>query len=104
MLPWATHGLRQSAPGDIKATRRLPTMTSTDRIEKRVLLRAPRSRVWRALSSIEEFNSWFGVKLVGELAPGKTVRGKLTNPKYEHLSLELVVDRVEPEHFFSYRW
>jgi uncharacterized protein YndB with AHSA1/START domain len=79
-------------------------MTSTDRIEKNVVLAAPRSRVWRALTRAEEFGTWFRVKLEGEIAEGTTVRGKITHPGYEHLTMELSVERVEPEQYFSYRW
>src|SRR5947199_10203289 len=88
----------------MKATRRLPTMTSTDRIEKRILLRAPRSRVWRALSDAQEFGSWFGVQLAGAFAPGARLQGKVTHPGYEHLTFEMTVDRMEPERLFSWRW
>lgn len=80
------------------------SQTSTDRIEKQITLRAPRSRVWRALSQVGEFNAWFGVKLEGDIVPGATLRGKITHPEYAHVTLELVVDRVEPERLFSYRW
>jgi uncharacterized protein YndB with AHSA1/START domain len=80
------------------------TTTSTDRIEKKILLRAPRSRVWRALSTVEEFNAWFGVKLEGAFAPGKTIRGRIAHPKFDHLTLEMMVDRMEPERLFAYRW
>jgi uncharacterized protein YndB with AHSA1/START domain len=76
----------------------------TDRIEKQVLLGAPRSRVWRALTDAAEFGSWFGVKLESAFKAGAKVRGQITHPGYEHLTLEVVVDRVEPEHYFSYRW
>ena len=79
-------------------------MTSTDRIEKRVVLRAPRSRVWRALTSAEEFGAWFGVKLEGGFAEGAAIRGNITNPGYEHLKMELLVQRIEPERVFSFRW
>ena len=77
---------------------------STDRIEKRVVLRAPRSRVWRAIADAKEFGTWFGMKLEGAFAAGRTVRGRLTIPNYDHLTLELQIERIEPEHFFSYRW
>ena len=77
---------------------------STDRIEKRVVLRAPRSRVWRAITTAEEFGAWFRMNLDGEFAEGGTVRGKLTHPGYEHVTLELLVERIEPERYFSYRW
>jgi uncharacterized protein YndB with AHSA1/START domain len=79
-------------------------MTNTNRIEKRVTLRAPRSRVWRAITAAEEFGAWFGVKLDGAFAEGATVRGKITHPGYEHLTMEMVVERLEPERYFAYRW
>jgi uncharacterized protein YndB with AHSA1/START domain len=78
--------------------------SSTDRIEKRVVLRAPRSRVWRAISTAEEFGAWFRVNLEGVFAEGATVRGKITHPGYEHVTLEMRVERIEPERYFSYRW
>jgi len=79
-------------------------MTNTDRIEKKVILRAPRSRVWRAIATAEEFGAWFGVKLEGPFAEGATVRGKITHPGYEHLTMEMLVERIEPERYFAYRW
>src|SRR5881628_1983211 len=86
------------------ATRRLPTMTSTDRIEKRILLRARRSRVWRALTDAREFGAWFRVKLEGAFAEGATVRGRITYPGYEHVTMEMLIERMDPERLFSYRW
>lgn len=76
----------------------------TDRIEKRVVLRAPRSRVWRALTDSKEFGEWFRVRLEGPFGEGATVRGRITHPGYEHLTMELFVERLEPERYFSYRW
>ena len=77
---------------------------STDRIEKRVVLRAPRTRVWRALTNAEEFGTWFRVKLQGAFTEGKSVRGRLSIPGYEHVTLELLVERIDQERYFSYRW
>jgi uncharacterized protein YndB with AHSA1/START domain len=77
---------------------------STDRIEKTVVLRAPRSRVWRAITNSEEFGSWFGVKLEGGFSPGARVTGRITIPGYEHVVMDVTVERVEPERLFSYRW
>ena len=77
---------------------------STDRIEKKVVLRAPRSRVWRAISTAEEFGTWFRVKLEGVFAEGATIRGRLTHPGYEHVTMDLMVERIDPERYFSYRW
>ena len=80
------------------------TKTNTDRIEKTVTLRAPRDRVWRAISSADEFGKWFGAKLDSDFAEGASVKGKILNPLYEHIQLELLIERIQPERFFSYRW
>lgn len=78
--------------------------SSTDRIEKRIVLRAPRARVWRAIASAREFETWFRLKLDGEFAAGATTRGRVTYPGYEHLKVELQIERIEPERYFAYRW
>ncbi|MEO8911228.1 MAG: SRPBCC family protein [Gemmatimonadaceae bacterium] len=80
------------------------TRPNTDRIEKRATLKAPQARVWRALSNPEEFGKWFGVTLEGGFAEGKTTLGKLKYPGYEHLTLELLIERIQPERYFSFRW
>jgi uncharacterized protein YndB with AHSA1/START domain len=79
-------------------------MVDTARIEKKVVLRAPRSRVWRAITTAEEFGAWFRVKLEGEFAEGATIRGTITHPGYEHVTMEMLVERIEPERYFAYRW
>jgi uncharacterized protein YndB with AHSA1/START domain len=80
------------------------TNETTDRVEKQVVLRAPRSRVWRAITTAEEFGTWFGVKLTSAFMPGAKVLGKITTPGYDHLTMELAVERIDPETLFSYRW
>ncbi|HZA14330.1 MAG TPA: hypothetical protein VE618_07535, partial [Myxococcaceae bacterium] len=50
-------------------------MVSYDRIEKRVILRAPVSRVWQAIADAQEFGRWFGVKLDGSFVAGKAITG-----------------------------
>ena len=78
---------------------------TTDRIEKQILLRAPRARVWRAVTTAEEFGRWFGANLSGgPFVPGARVRGAITYPGYEHLTFDVTVERVEPERFISFRW
>ena len=79
-------------------------MTDTDRIEKKVVLRASRARVWRALSNAAEFGEWFRVKLEGDFEEGAAIFGRITYPGYEHLKVEMRVERIEPERYFSYRW
>jgi uncharacterized protein YndB with AHSA1/START domain len=77
---------------------------STDRIEKRIEIRASRSRVWRAITTVEEFGAWFRVNLEGVFTEGATIRGRITHPGYEHVTMEILVERIEPERYFSYRW
>jgi uncharacterized protein YndB with AHSA1/START domain len=82
------------APNDTK---------TTDRIEHRVELRAPLTRVWRAISNAEEFGTWFGMKFDGAFTEGKPIRGMITFKAAEH-TLEMLVVRIDPERYFSYRW
>ena len=77
---------------------------STDRIEKRVLLRAPRTRVWKALADAEAFGQWFGVKLNGPFAPGARLRGQVLHEGYEHCRFEITIEQMEPERLLSWRW
>jgi uncharacterized protein YndB with AHSA1/START domain len=77
---------------------------TTDRIEKRVVLRAPRTRVWRALTNATEFGTWFRVNLDGAFVAGKLTRGKMAIPGFEHATIELLIERIDPERYFSYRW
>lgn len=79
--------------------------TSTmDRIEKSTVLRAPRSRVWRALTDPKAFGDWFGVKVEGPFTPGAHVRGQVTYPGWEHLPFEMTIVEMKPERLFSWRW
>lgn len=78
--------------------------SSTDRIEKQILLRATQARVWRALTDPVEFGSWFRVKVDGEFLPGQLATGRITYPGFEHLTMEMWIERMEPESLFSYRW
>lgn len=75
-----------------------------DRIEKQIELKAPVSRVWRALTDYREFSKWFQVNLEAPLVPGQTVRGRITYPGYEHHTMEVVVQKIEPERLFSFTW
>jgi uncharacterized protein YndB with AHSA1/START domain len=88
---------------------------NTDRIEKKILLHAPRERVWRALADSKEFGSWFGMKLDGPFAPGANVRGMITQTtvdpevakaqkEHEGLPFDLKIEQMEPERLFSFRW
>ena len=76
----------------------------TDRIEKTMELKAPVSRVWKALVDHEEFGAWFRVKLDAPLVPGRVSSGHKTSPGLEHLKWEAMVQQIEPERLFSFTW
>ena len=79
--------------------------TSTDRIERKVLINAPRARVWRAVSDAGEFGDWFGVDFKGKaFAEGKHIQGKITYPGYEHLNMDVLIEQIVPPQRLTWRW
>jgi uncharacterized protein YndB with AHSA1/START domain len=89
--------------------------SSTDRIEKKVLLRAPLGRVWRAISDSKQFGSWHGVEFDGPFVAGARMTGRVVpnivdpeagrNEKQrEGKPFTISVERVEPMRLFSMRW
>jgi uncharacterized protein YndB with AHSA1/START domain len=77
---------------------------STDRIEKEILLSAPRARVWQALTDHKQFGEWFRIDLRAPFAPGARTSGRMLHKGYEHVTVEFDVQRVDPETYFAYRW
>lgn len=88
---------------------------STDRIEKRVFLRAQQERVWEAISNANEFGSWFGITFERGFEAGKQIAGRITPTKadpdvaamqepYNELSVAFHVERIEPIRLFTFRW
>ena len=75
-----------------------------NKIEKRIELKAPVSRVWRALTDFREFGDWFRVKLERPFVAGQESRGNITYPGYEHVVWTAVVQKMEPERLFSFTW
>jgi uncharacterized protein YndB with AHSA1/START domain len=75
-----------------------------DRVEKRLELKAPISRVWQALTDYRQFGEWFQVKIEGPFVAGQVSRGHITYPGYEHLRWEAVIQKIEPEKLFSFTW
>ena len=89
--------------------------TIADRIEKRVVLRAPLERVWRAVSDAREFGAWFGVAFEQPFVPGARMVGRIVpttadeevakqQKPYEGAKFEVTIDRIEPRRLFSFRW
>jgi uncharacterized protein YndB with AHSA1/START domain len=77
---------------------------STDRIQKTTIIRAPRSKVWRALTDSQQFGQWFQAKVRDPFVAGQRAEGPITYPGYEHLRFDVVVEQMEPERLFSWRW
>ena len=77
---------------------------TTDRIVKEILLHAPRTRVWRALTDSKEYGTWFRAIFDGPFRPGAKVHARVTYPGYEHVEFDLFVEKMEPERLFSFRW
>jgi uncharacterized protein YndB with AHSA1/START domain len=89
--------------------------SDTDRIQKRVVLRAPLERVWNAISDAAQFGSWFGVAFDGSFAPGKVMKGKVvpttvdaevakSQEAYAGAAFDFTIERIEPMTLFSFRW
>ena len=88
---------------------------TTDKIEKKILLRAPQSRIWKALTDSQQFGTWFGMKIDGPFVAGTKMRVAITptkvNPEvakkqeaYDGYPFDLMIERIEPERLFSFRW
>lgn len=88
---------------------------NTDRIEKSIVLRASRERVWRAIVDSEQFGRWFGIAFEGPFVEGQRVKGKIVATQvdekvaqmqqpYEGMPCDFFVVRIEPMRKFAYRW
>ena len=87
----------------------------TDQIRKHVVLRAPRERVWRAISDAKQFGTWFGVEFDSPFVAGAHLTGKIVPTKvdpevakmqepYSGKAFEFSVERIEPTQRISFRW
>jgi uncharacterized protein YndB with AHSA1/START domain len=88
---------------------------NTDRIEKKIVLKAPRERVWQAITDSTRFGTWFGVELDGPFIAGKEVRGRISPTKvdpevakhqepYLGVPWRALIERIEPMSVFSFHW
>jgi uncharacterized protein YndB with AHSA1/START domain len=79
-------------------------MSTTNEIRKQLHIKAPPSRVWRAITDFEQFGAWFHVKLEAPFAVGQPTSGQITYKGWEHVRFTLVTDAIEPETRFAYLW
>lgn len=59
--------------------------------------------MWRAIASAEEFGTWFRMAIDGEFVEGVAVYGRVLHPGYEHIRVDMQVERVQPERYFAWR-
>jgi len=88
---------------------------NSDVIEKKILLRAPITRVWKAISDAAEFGTWFGVKFEAPFVAGASIRGYITPTKvdaevaaaqeaHKGKPFDFTIEEMIPERRFSFRW
>lgn len=75
-----------------------------DQIKKTLTIKAPVSKVWEAISNARQFGEWFKVKFSGEFAVDKPIKGQITYPGYEHMEMEVIPRKLEPQRYFAYSW
>lgn len=78
--------------------------TNENRIERSIELKAPLSKVWKAITDHKEFGQWFGCQFDGPFVVGKTIPGKLNFPDFDHMQWAVDVKKMEPERLFSFTW
>jgi len=79
-------------------------MSATNEIRKHLLIQAPQSRVWRAITDSAQFGAWFNVRLESPFVVGRTTSGQITYKGWEHVRFTLQTEALEPETRFAYRW
>ena len=88
---------------------------SQDKIEKKIVLKASRERVWRAISDSKNFGVWFGVDFDGPFVAGQKLTGRImptqVDPEvakkqepHKGTPFEIVVDTIAPMERFAFRW
>jgi uncharacterized protein YndB with AHSA1/START domain len=79
-------------------------MSATNEIRKHLLIQAPQSRLWRAITDSAQFGAWFNVRLESPFVVGRTTSGQITYKGWEHVRFTLKTEALEPETRFAYRW
>lgn len=86
-----------------------------DKIVRTATLKAPRARVWRALSDSAAFGAWFGMRIDGPFVEGHTVTGAIAKTQVDEevaqhqepfvgTRCELRIERVVPQELLAFRW
>ena len=86
----------------------------TDRIEKRITVKAPLSRVWSAISDSRQFGLWFGVRFEAPFTAGNPISGRMTpttvnaevarnQKQFEGRKFDITVESIEPPRRLAFR-
>lgn len=79
-------------------------MSDTDTIHKERIIKAPRSRVWAAISDSQQFGTWFKIRFEEPFRANTHLVGVIQEPGWEGVKAHFWIERIEPEHTFTYRW
>src|SRR5689334_8316311 len=74
------------------------------KIEKQILIRAPRERVWQAITTLDEFWKWFSVEASGKFEPGARIRMISTHEGCAGVVIDVEVKQMENGRRFSWLW
>ncbi len=88
---------------------------NTDQIQKKIILKSSRERVWQAISDSARFGSWFGVEFDGPFVAGSRLHGRIVptqvDPEVAKLQephsgkpFQILVESIEPMNRFAFRW
>jgi uncharacterized protein YndB with AHSA1/START domain len=79
-------------------------MSEELKIERKTLIQAPLPRVWKALTTAQEFGAWFSSDVKGEFEAGKRMELISTHATSKGQAFHFTIERMEPERVFSWRW
>lgn len=119
------HRYRATTQLHNEPSRRESPVSTTDRIEKRVTVHAPQTRVWQAIADAQAFGQWFGITLDGAFVEGESIHGRFDGELQAELILEFqqklglepspvrmpepdavfcTVVRIDAPRYFAFRW
>ena len=56
------------------------------------------------MTDYREFGEWFRVRLESPFVPGQSSSGQITYPGYENITWQAIIQKIEPERYFSFTW
>ena len=86
-----------------------------NRIEKQIVLNAPRERVWQAIVDSRRFGTWFGIEFEGPFVEHARTPGRIVPTQVDDkvaamqepwvgMACDFFVERIQPMDRFAFRW